>query len=329
MVNSIARAIRVEEYGDVSVLKSTTIPRPIIRPDQALVKVAYAGINYGDLGQRSGSYPLPLPFTLGGEGSGEIVEVGSEIQHGFKVGDRVTFLARGAYADYVAVDTLLLGKLPDGVSLEVGAAFLVQGLTGVALVEKSYAIQRGDWVVVHAAAGGTGLVLTQLAHRLGAHVIGTVSTEEKAAIARANGAEHVVLINNGYKVFEQKVKELTNGQGVHAVYDSIGQATFESSLNIVRRLGTLVLYGNTSGHVPPLEVYRLAGKNVKLVWTSIYSHLTTREEFDELYDKTLEQLEKDQLKFQISKIYAYDEVKQAHLDLEGRKTTGKLLLKIN
>jgi NADPH2:quinone reductase len=201
-------------------------------------------------------------------------------------------------------------------------------LTAVGLVRKSYAIQKGDWIVIHAAAGGVGLLLTQLGHLLGAHVIGTVSTEEKAVLARANGAEHVVLVNNGYEALEKKVHELTNGQGVHAVFDSVGQATFESSLNIVRRSGTLVLFGSASGAIPPFDVVRLAGKNVKLTWAILYNFIPTREEFDELYRDSVEYLEKGQLKVAIHKVYPIEDVKQAHLDLEGRKTTGKLLLKI-
>ena len=204
----------------------------------------------------------------------------------------------------------------------------MQGLTAVGLVRKGYTVQKGDWIVVHAAAGGVGLLLSQLGRLLGAHVIGTVSTEEKAALARANGAEHVVLINNGYEALEKKVSELTKGEGVHAVFDSIGQASFESSLNIVRRLGTLVLFGYASGAIPPQTLMRLAGKNVKVTWATVYNYITTREEFDELVGNTLEYLEKGQLKVAIHKVYPVEDVQQAHLDLEGRKTTGKLLLKI-
>ncbi|KAK3848584.1 MAG: hypothetical protein J3R72DRAFT_377699 [Linnemannia gamsii] len=328
MVNSTARVIRVAEHGDASALQATNIPRPVPNPTQVLVKVAYAGVNYIDVSERSGKYPTPAPLIPGREGSGEIVEVGSEVQGGFKVGDKVAFLGQNTYADFVAVDTIHLAKLPDHVSLETGAAFILQGLTAVGLVRKGYNVQKGDWIVVHAAAGGVGLLLSQLGRLLGAHVIGTVSTEEKAAIARANGAEHVVVINKGYETLEKKVNELTNGQGVHAVFDSVGEATFESSLNVVRRLGTLVLFGSASGQVPPLNVIRLAGKNVKLTWTTLYNYITTREEFEELYNESIEFVEKGQLKVEISKVYAFEDVQQVHLDLEGRKTTGKLLIKI-
>ncbi|KAF9089355.1 NADPH:quinone reductase [Mortierella sp. AD031] len=329
MVNTSARVIRVAEHGDVSVLQPTTVPRPVLKTDQVLVKVAYAGINYIDVSERKGTFPTPAPLIPGREASGVIVEVGPEVQHGFKVGDRVAFLGVSTYAEYVAVNTLNLAKLPDHVSLQDGAAFLLQGLTALGLVRKGYTVQKGDWIVVHAAAGGVGLLTVQLGRLLGAHIIGTVSTEEKAVLARTAGAEHVVLINNGYEALEKKVKELTNGQGVHAVYDSIGQATFESSLNIVRRLGTLVLYGSASGLIPPFLLVRLAGKNVKVTWTDLYNYLTTREEFEKLYGELAGLLANQELKVDIHKVYDFDQVQQAHLDLEGRKTTGKLLLRIN
>ncbi|KAK3822065.1 MAG: putative quinone oxidoreductase [Linnemannia elongata] len=338
MVGTSIRAIQVDQHGDASVLKPTNIPRPTYQPDQVLVKVAFSGVNYLDVIERKGSHPSPppvdggrsrtTPFIPGHEASGEIVEVGSEVQHGFKIGDRVAFLGIDTYAEYVAVNTVNLAKLPDHVSLADGAAQLLQGLTAVGLVRKGYMVQKGDWIVIHAAAGGVGLLATQLARLLGAHVIGAVSTDEKAILAKAAGAEHVVLVNNGYEALEKKVQELTNGQGVHAVLDSIGQATFESSLNIVRRLGTLVLYGHASGIIPPFLLVRLSGKNVRVTWTDLDNYIATREEFDELYGELSEHLAKGQLKIDIHKVYSFDEIQQAHLDLEGRKSTGKLLIKI-
>ncbi|KAF9932019.1 NADPH:quinone reductase [Linnemannia zychae] len=327
MASSTAHVIRVAEHGDASVLQPAIIPRPVPNPDQVLVKLAYAGVNYVDIYERSGNHTTTAPLIPGREGSGEIVEVGSAVK-GFKVGDRVAFLGQSTYADYAVVDTLHLAKLPDNISLETGAAFLLQGVTAVALVRKSYPVKKGDWIVVHAAAGGVGLLLSQLGRLIGAHVIGTVSTGEKAALARANGAEYVVLIDKGYDGLVEKVNELTHGRGVDAVFDSVGQATFESSLKIVRRLGSLVLFGTASGPVPPLNVFRLAEKNVQLTWATVYNNTATREEFEEVYNETVDLLEKGQLKFAIHKVYNIDDVQQAHLDLEGRRTTGKLLLKI-
>ncbi|KAG0291051.1 NADPH:quinone reductase [Linnemannia gamsii] len=337
MVNATSRVILVETRGPASVLTLTTVPRPTPNPTQVLVKVAFAGINYLDVNERTGAFPTPVPFIPGREGAGEIVEVGNEVQHGFKVGDRVAFLSQATYADYVAVDTLRLAKLPDSVSYEDGATLMIQGLTALSLATKSYPIQRGDIIVIHAAAGGVGLILSQIASRLGATVIGTVSTEEKATLARANGTHHVVVIpstpapgtKNPYEPLEAFVNQLTNNKGVHAVYDSIGKATFESDLVIARRCATLVFYGSVSGPVPDLNINRLTAKNLKVTRIQLYNYMTTFEEFDELYKEGLALLKgEDRIKLDVSKVYEFEDIQQAHLDLEGRKTTGKLLLKV-
>ncbi|KAG0276675.1 NADPH:quinone reductase, partial [Linnemannia exigua] len=212
-----------------------------------------------------------------------------------------------------------------------GAALPIQGLTALALATRAYPIQKNDWVVIHAAAGGVGLILSQLARRLGAHVIGTVSTAEKAALAKANGAEHVVVIprNTGYEALEKKVQELTHNKGVNAVFDSVGQATFESDLTIAGRNSTLVFFGSASGNVPDFSINRLTPKNLKLTRVSLYNYMTTFEEFDALFKEGLALLEgDDKVKLEISKVYEFEDIQQAHLDLEGRKSTGKLLLKV-
>ncbi|KAF9930395.1 NADPH:quinone reductase [Linnemannia zychae] len=330
MVHTINRAIRVEEYGPASVLKVTTLPKPVPQTNQVLVKIAYAGINFGDAGQRSGIYPLPLPFTAGGEGSGVIVELGPGVEHGFKVGDRVAFLALGTYTDYVVVNTDRLVKLPSHISLEQGAAYLCQGLTAVALAEKAYSIQKGDWIAIYAAAGGVGLLLTQIAHHRGAHVIGIVSTPEKAELVRSNGADEVVVIpGKDYTPLEKKVQELTLGLGVHAVYDSVGQATFESTLNIARRLGAIILYGSTSGDIPPQPLGRFAAKNLKLMWMTVLQYITTYDELNALFQRAVALLDEGVLNVHVSKVYKLEEAQQAHLDLEARRTTGKLLIKMD
>ncbi|KAG0376660.1 NADPH:quinone reductase [Mortierella sp. AD032] len=333
MVNSTSRAIRIEERGQASVLKQATLPRPTPSPTQVLVKVAFAGINFIDISERTGKFPIPtpVPFIPGREGAGEIVEVGDQVQHGFKVGDRVAFLGFATYAEYVAVDTVHLAKLPDHVSYEDGAALPIQGLTAWSLVSRAYPIQKNDWVVIHAAAGGVGLILSQLARRLGAHVIGTVSTPEKAAIAKTNGAEHVVVIphNTGYEALEKKVQELTHNKGVNAVFDSVGQATFESDLIIAGRNSTLVFFGSASGNIPDFSINRLTPKNLKLTRVSLYNYMTTFEEFDALFKEGLALLEgEDKVKLEVFKVYEFEDIQQAHLDLEGRKSTGKLLLKV-
>ncbi|KAG9070571.1 NADPH:quinone reductase [Linnemannia hyalina] len=338
MVNATSRVIRVETHGPASVLTSTTVPRPTPNPTQVLVKVVFAGINFIDVAERNGAFPTPVPFVPGREGAGEIVEVGSEVQHGFKVGDRVAFLGLATYADYVAVDTDKLAKLPDSVSYEEGTALTIQGLTALSLATRSYPIQKDDFIVIHAAAGGVGLILSQIAsRRLGATVIGTVSTPEKAALATANGTHHVVVIpsspapgtKNAYEPLETLVASLTNGKGVHAVFDAVGNATFEADLAIARRHSTIVLYGFASGPIPDFNLRRLTPKNLSVTHVSLYNYINTFEEFDELFKEGLELLKgDDKVKLEVSKIYEFEEIHQAHLDLEGRKSTGKLLLKV-
>ncbi|KAF9143176.1 NADPH:quinone reductase [Linnemannia schmuckeri] len=339
MVNATSRAIRVETRGPASVLTSATIPRPTPKPTQVLVQVAFAGINFIDIAERTGAFPIPtsVPFIPGREGAGEIVEVGAEVQHGFKVGDRVAFLGFATYAEYVAVDTVNLAKLPDSVSYEDGAALMIQGLTALSVATRSYSIQKDDIVVIHAAAGGVGLILSQIASRLGATVIGTASTPEKAAVAKLNGTHHVVIIpsiptpgtKNPYEPLETLVASLTNGRGVHAVFDSVGKATFESDLVIARRNSTIVIYGAASGPIPDFNIGRLTAKNLKLTRVSLYNYMTTFEEFDELFKEGLELLKgESKIKLEVSKVYEFEDIQQAHLDLEGRKSTGKLLLKV-
>lgn len=214
----------------------------------------------------------------------------------------------------------------------------IQGLTALSLVTRAYPVQKGDIIVVHAAAGGVGLILSQIAsRRLGATVIGTVSTPEKAALARANGAHHVVVIpstpapgtKNAYEPLETLVASLTNGKGVHAVFDSVGKATFEADLAIAGRNSTIAFYGSVSGPIPDFSINRLTAKNLKLTRISLYNYMTTFEEFDALYKEGLELLKgENKVNLEVSKVYEFEEIQQAHLDLEGRKSTGKLLLKV-
>ncbi|KAG0272865.1 NADPH:quinone reductase [Linnemannia exigua] len=306
MTTPTSRVSLVNEPGQVSVLKHVTILRPTPTSTQVLVKVAYAGLNYMNVAQRFGSFPTPFPFIPGREGSGRIIEVGSEVQYGFKVGDCVAFMAPSTYPEYVAVDVVHLDKLPDHISYEQGhgAALVAQGLTAWSLVSRAYPVQKNDWAVIHTAAGGVGLIFSQLARRLGAHVIGTVSSED--------GAKYVVVIprNSSYEGLEQKVQELTNGKGVHAVFDSIGKDTFESSINIARLAGTLILFGSTSGSIPDFNIMRLMPKTLEVTWV-------------------VDVLEgEDAVKLEISKVYEFEDIQQVHLDFEGRKSTGKLLLKV-
>jgi len=327
-MSSTIHAIQIPKHGDSSVLAYVPVPKPTPKPDQVLVKVAYAGVNFIDTYQRSGLYPQTLPFIVGREGSGEIVEVGPEVKGDFKVGDRVAFMGPGSYAEYDAVSTLSLAKLPDAISLEQGAALLLQGLTAWSLVRQAYRVEKGDWVLIHAAAGGVGLLLCQMCKLLGANVIGTTSSEAKAQLAKANGADYVVDYSNGYDELVAKVNELTGNKGVHVVLDGVGASTFDVSLKVVRRLGTVISFGNASGAVPPVNIMRLAEKNIRLMRTTLFQYITTREEFDALSSELLGLVAKGKLQFAIHKVYPIQDVKQAHDDLESRKTTGKLVLKL-
>ncbi|KAF8942218.1 NADPH:quinone reductase [Haplosporangium gracile] len=327
-MSSTIHAIQIPKHGDSSVLAYVPVPKPTPKPDQVLVKVAYAGVNFIDTYQRSGLYPQTLPFIVGREGSGEIVEVGPEVKGDFKVGDRVAFMGPGSYAEYDAVSTLSLAKLPDAISLEQGAALLLQGLTAWSLVRQAYRVEKGDWVLIHAAAGGVGLLLCQMCKLLGANVIGTTSSEAKAQLAKANGADYVVDYSNGYDELVAKVNELTGNKGVHVVLDGVGASTFDVSLKVVRRLGTVISFGNASGAVPPVNIMRLAEKNIRLMRTTLFQYITTREEFDALSSELLGLVAEGKLQFAIHKVYPIQDVKQAHDDLESRKTTGKLVLKL-
>jgi NADPH2:quinone reductase len=209
-----------------------------------------------------------------------------------------------------------------------GAALLLQGLTAWSLVRQAYKVEKGDWVLIHAAAGGVGLLLCQMCKLLGANVIGTTSSEAKAQLAKANGADYIVDYSNGYDELVSKVNELTGNKGVNVVLDGVGASTFDVSLKVVRRLGTVISFGNASGAVPPVNIMRLAEKNIRLMRTTLFQYITTREEFDALSSELLGLVAEGKLQFAIHKVYPIQDVKQAHDDLEGRKTTGKLLLKL-
>ncbi|KAF9167814.1 NADPH:quinone reductase [Actinomortierella ambigua] len=324
---STMRAVQIPHHGDSSVLAVANIPKPSPKPNEVLVKVAAAGINFIDTYQRSGLYPQKMPFVVGREGAGEIVEVGANVRD-FKVGDRVVFLGPSAYAEYAAVSDDKVAKLPGSLSYEKAAAALLQGMTGWSLVRQAYEVKAGDWVLIHAAAGGMGLLLCQMCKLLGANVVGTTSTEAKAALAKKAGADYVVDYSQGYDGVIQKINELTDNKGVHVVLDGVGAATFDASLKAVRLLGTVISFGNASGAVPPISIMRLAEKNVRLMRPTLFNYITTREDFNKLAGDVLKLVDENKLDVNIYKEYPLEDVKQAHDDLEGRKTTGKLILKL-
>jgi NADPH:quinone reductase and related Zn-dependent oxidoreductases len=316
------RAIVVSTPGDASALEYTEIPDPAPGPGEVLIDVAASGVNFIDVYHRIGRYKLPLPFVPGSEGAGTVAAVGPEVT-GVRAGDRVAWVnVPGTYAERAVVPAGRLVPVPDDVSLETAAAVLLQGLTAHYLTHSTYRIQPGDDVLVHAAAGGTGLLLTQIAKLCGARVIGTVSTAEKEKLAREAGADHVLR----YEGFAEAVKEIT-GSGVHVVYDGVGAATFEGSLNSLRPRGMLALFGAASGPVPPFDPQRLNPLGSLFLTRPTLHHYThTREELLSRARDVLGWLGSGDLKVHISRRYPLAEARQAHEDLEGRRTTGKLLL---
>ncbi|KAJ3045336.1 NADPH:quinone reductase [Rhizophlyctis rosea] len=319
------RAVQIQKQGGVEVLEVVDLPKPKVSPGKVLVKNEFVGVNFIDTYQRSGLYKVPLPYILGREASGVIEAVGEGVTE-YAVGDRVAYLGGDSYAEYTDVDTKNLIKILPNVSFEVGASLFLQGLTAVSLLRIAYEVKKGDYVLIHAAAGGTGALLVQLAKHYGAFVIGTTSTEEKARTAKAAGADEVILYTKQDVV--EEVKRITNGQGVHAVYDGIGKSTFDISLASVRRLGSLLSFGNASGKPEPLDILRLTPRGVRLQRPSLFELITTKEEFHTYATELLDLYSKGALTIKIHKIYSLDKAADAHLDIESGKTQGKLLLKV-
>lgn len=244
--------------------------------------------------------------------------------HGLKTGDRVVWMAEAAYAEYTAVPASKTIKLPPGVEEKIGAAALLQGLTALTLIREAHHVKKGDWILVHAAAGGTGLWLCQLLKAVGANIIGTASTKEKVDLATKAGATH--MINYSETDVKTKVMELTDNQGVRAVFDGVGKSTFDLSLECVGRIGSMISFGNASGAVDPVTIARLSPKNVRLMRPTLFGFLVTREEFEYWSNELFNFIVKDKLDVRIHKVYPLSEVKQAQDDLQGRVSTGKLLL---
>jgi NADPH2:quinone reductase len=317
------RAVQIRSTGGPEVLELTEIPDPEPGPGDVLVDIAASGVNFADTYQRTGLYRIPLPSVLGAEGAGRVIAVGADVT-GFAVGDRVAWQGSpGSYAERVAVPAARCVSVPDGVSDQVAAAILLQGMTAHYLCRSTYPVQEGDTVVVHAGAGGVGLLLTQLVRARGGHVITTVSTPEKAELSRGAGADHVV----AYDELADTVREVTGGAGAPAVYDGVGAATFETSLRCTRRRGIVVLFGASSGPVPPFDLQRLnpAG-SLFVTRPTLGDYVASRAELDwragELFDLVLA----GTLDVRVGATYPLEQVRQAHEDLEGRRTTGKVLL---
>ncbi|PYS69819.1 MAG: NADPH:quinone reductase [Acidobacteria bacterium] len=298
---------------------------PTPKQNEALVEIKAAGVNFIDVYFREGRYPAPLPFINGQEGAGIVKEVGAEVSE-LKIGDRVAYTgALGSYAEYGAVPAARLVKIPDDLTFEEAAAAMLQGMTAHYLVNSSYKLQTGETALIHAAAGGVGNLLVQMAKKIGARVIATVGTDEKAQLAREAGADECIVYTR--EDFETQTKKLTEGKGVHVVYDGVGKATFDRDLEVLRQRGYLVLFGGSSGAVPPLDLIKLSQKGSLFVTRPTLLHYTaTREELEWRARDVLGMIARGELKLRIHKTYPLSEAAQAHQDLEGRKTTGKLLL---
>jgi NADPH2:quinone reductase len=321
------KAIRVHAYGGPEALTLEELPIPQPGPGQALVKIEAIGVNYIDVYQRTGLYPAPLPRLMGVEGAGVVEVLGADVTE-VKVGDRVAYAhtgSPGAYAEYALVGSKHLVALPAGMDTRAAAAAMLQGMTAHYLTRSTYLLKHGDRCLVHAAAGGVGLLLCQMARQAGARVFGTVSTEAKARLALEAGAE--VAIRYTDQDFQAEVKRLTNGEGVHVVYDSVGQTTFEKSLNCLTPRGTLVLFGQSSGPVPPVDVNLLSQKGSLFLTRPTLTHYTrARAELLSRARDVLQGISAGTLKLRIGATFRLKEAGEAHRQLEGRKTSGKVLL---
>jgi NADPH2:quinone reductase len=319
------KAIQVKHTGGPEVLGLVELPVPEPRANEAVVKIVAAGVNFIDVYFREGRYKAVVPFVPGQEAAGDVVAVGSAVTD-VRVGDRVGYtMVLGSYAEYAAVPADRLVKIPEGVSYQQAAASLLQGMTAQYLLYSTYPLKKGETALAHAAAGGVGLLLVQMAHNLGARVIGTVSTAEKAKWAREAGADDIILYTQ--TDFEVETRRLTNGKGVDVVYDSVGKTTFEKGLNVIRPRGYMVLFGGSSGPVPPFDPIQLSQKgSLYLTRPTLAHYIATREELEERSQAVFGMIAAGKLKLRIEHTYPLKDVAQAHRDLEARKTTGKVLL---
>lgn len=319
------KAIQVKETGGPEKMELVDLPQPVPGPQQALVKIAASGVNFIDVYFRAGLYKADLPVTLGSEGAGTVESVGSGVTD-VSPGDRVAYsMARGSYAEFAVVPVGQLVKIPDGLDFKTAAAAILQGMTAHYLTHSTFPLKSSDTCLVHAAAGGAGALVVQMAHRIGARVFGTVSTEAKANIAKYAGADEVIMYTQ--QDFETEVRRLTDGRGVDVVYDSVGATTFAKSLNCLRARGMMVLFGQSSGPVPPFDPNILNGKgSLFLTRPSLAHYLLTREELLWRAGDVLSAAASGDLKIRIDRTYPLAEAAQAHRALEGRHTAGKLLL---
>jgi NADPH:quinone reductase len=319
------KAVRVHKYGGPEVLTMDDIPVPEPKAGEARVKIEAIGVNFIDIYQRTGLYPIQTPFILGSEGVGVVDAVGPGVTE-VRKGDRVAYsMVIGAYAEFAVVPAWRLVPVPVNVDAKSAACLMLQGMTAHYLAHSTYALKKGETALVHAAAGGVGLLLIQIAKQLGANVIGTVSTEAKAQLAKELGADHVILYTQSD--FLAEVKKLTDNRGVNVVYDSVGQTTFDKSLDCLKPRGYLVLFGQSSGPVPPFDPGKLAAKGSLFLTRPSLAHYTLNR--DELLQRSADLFNwtaSGKLKLRIEKTFSLADAAEAHRELEGRKTTGKVIL---
>lgn len=324
----MTKAVRIHETGGPEVLKYEDVETGDVGPDQVRLKHTAIGLNYIDVYQRSGLYPLgDLPLTLGMEAAGVIEEVGDGVKD-FAVGDRVAYaMGLGSYAEERVWGTDRLVKLPDGIDDQTAAAMMLQGMTVHYLIRRTYDVKSGDTILVYAAAGGVGLILCQWAKHLGATVIGCVGSKEKAELAKANGCDHPILYRD--ENVPERVKEITGGEGISVVYDSIGKDTFEDSLDCLRPFGLMVSFGNASGPVDPFNIASLGPKgSLYVTRQTLATHTATRELLMDGANALFDVVQGGHVKINVNQTYPLADIVQAHTDLEARKTTGSTVLEV-
>jgi NADPH:quinone reductase len=323
------KAIRIHQNGDAGVLQLEDIPKTKPQAGQVLVRLKAAGVNFIDIYMRTGLYPTDLPYTPGFEGAGIVEEIGEGVSE-VKPGDRVAYTSSktylGSYAEYNVVPASQLIPLPDEISFEQGAAFPLQGMTSQYLLHEFYQTQAGDYVLVHAAAGGVGLLLVEWLKHLGAKVIGTVSTPEKAEIARQAGADHIILYTT--QDFVEETKKITHDRGVDYIIDGVGKTTFTKDLDAVRYRGHICIFGSSSGPAEPLAPNSLQTKSITVSGGSLFNFINTREELLSRAQAVLKGIQEGWLKLRIDNVLPLAQASEAHRLLESRKTVGKVVLKI-
>ena len=319
------QAVQILTTGSPDVLTARELPMPALGPGEVMVRIEASGVNFIDTYFREGRYPAHLPYTLGQEAAGVVTALGAGVTE-VKTGDRVAWCGvPGTYAQYAVAPAKRLVRLPDAVSTTQAAAAMLQGMTAHYLSHSAYSIQPDDEVLIHAGAGGTGLLLIQMAKWRGARVFSTVSTEEKAALARDAGADEVILYTR--EDFAAKVKKLCSGPGLHAVYDSVGKTTFDKSLEVLRPRGTMVLFGGSSGAVPPFDLIKLSLLgSLYITRPTLKDYIATREDLEARAGDVFRGIAEGSLKLRIGHSYPLANAAQAHRELESRRTTGKLIL---